>query len=250
MINKSKTNLLFTILCAFFICNVLIAEIIGSKIFSLEKIFGHNELSINILGVNDISLAFTAGVILWPFVFILTDIFNEYFGKRGVKFISYLSVILILYAFFMIYLSIGLPPADFWLNTTPINPNQAFSITLGQSLWIIIGSIIAFLVGQILDVTAFHFIKKRTGEKWIWLRANGSTMFAQIFDSFIVLYIAFGLGADWPINKILALCSLNYIYKCSAAIVLTPLLYLIHYIIDSYLGIDKSNELKKSAQEQ
>ena len=74
--------------------------------------------------------------------------------------------------------------------------------------------------------------------------------YAQIFDSFIVLYIAFGLGADWPINKILALCSLNYVYKCSAAIVLTPLLYLIHYIIDNYLGIDKSNELKKSAQEQ
>lgn len=249
MINKSKTNLLFTILCAFFLCNVLIAEIIGSKIFSLEKIFGHNELSINVLGIDNISLSFTAGVILWPFVFILTDIFNEYFGKRGVKFISYLSVILILYAFCMIYISIGLPPADFWLNTASQDPNKAFSITLGQSLWIIAGSIIAFLVGQILDVTVFHFIKKRTGEKWIWLRANGSTMFAQLFDSFIVLYIAFGLGAGWPINKILALCSLNYLYKCIAAILLTPLLYLIHYIIDNYLGEAQSYELKKSAQE-
>ena len=82
----------------------------------------------------------------------------------------------------------------------------------------------------------------------IWLRANGSTFVAQLFDSFIVLYIAFGIGAGWEFNKIFALCLLNYVYKCSAAIVLTPLLYLFHYIIEKYLGVETAKKLKENAQ--
>ena len=252
MNNKNKANLLFVVISGIFICNALIAEIIGSKIFSLEKLLGYNEISFSLFGVNDISLSFTAGVLLWPIVFILTDIINEYYGKRGVKFISYLTVILILYAFVMIYMTIELPPAGFWeltnYNGNIFNLNTAFKLSLGQSLWIIIGSLIAFIVGQLLDVIVFHKIKNLTGERMIWLRANGSTFVAQLFDSFIVLYIAFGIGADWEFNKIFALCILNYIYKCTAAIVLTPLLYLFHYIIERYLGVESAKSLKATAQ--
>ena len=248
MINNNKANLLFLVLSGFFICNVLVAEIIGGKIFSLEKVFGFDEISINLLGISDLTLAFTAGVILWPFVFVLTDIINEYYGIRGVKRITYLSIALILYAFIMIFISMALPGADFWLSIDK-NMNNAYNLTLGQSLWIIIGSIIAFLIGQILDVHVFHWIKRRTGDRWVWLRANGSTLVAQLVDSFVVLFIAFGIGAGWPINKVLALCVLNYSYKAIVAILLTPLLYLIHYVIDQYLGETLSLELKQSAQE-
>ena len=248
MINNNKANLLFLVLSGFFICNVLVAEIIGGKIFSLEKVFGYDEISINLLGISDLTLAFTAGVILWPFVFVLTDIINEYYGIRGVKRITYLSIALILYAFIMIFISMALPGADFWLSIDK-NMNNAYNLTLGQSLWIIIGSIIAFLIGQILDVHVFHWIKRRTGDRWVWLRANGSTLVAQLVDSFVVLFIAFGIGAGWPINKVLALCVLNYSYKAIVAILLTPLLYLIHYLIDQYLGETLSLELKQSAQE-
>ena len=246
--NNNKVNFLFLVLSGFFICNVLVAEIIGGKIFSLEKVFGYDEISINLLGISDLTLAFTAGVILWPFVFVLTDIINEYYGIKGVKRISYLSIALILYAFIMIFVSINLPGADFWLSIDE-NMNNAYNLTLGQSLWIIIGSIIAFLIGQILDVHVFHWIKRRTGDRWVWLRANGSTLVAQLVDSFVVLFIAFGIGAGWPINKVLALCVLNYSYKAIVAILLTPLLYLIHYLIDQYLGETLSQELKQSAQE-
>ena len=246
--NNNKVNFLFLVLSGFFICNVLVAEIIGGKIFSLEKVFGYDEISINLLGISDLTLAFTAGVILWPFVFVLTDIINEYYGIKGVKRISYLSIALILYAFIMIFVSINLPGADFWLSIDE-NINNAYNLTLGQSLWIIIGSIIAFLIGQILDVHVFHWIKRKTGDRWVWLRANGSTLVAQLVDSFVVLFIAFGIGAGWPINKVLALCVLNYSYKAIVAILLTPLLYLIHYLIDQYLGETLSQELKQSAQE-
>ncbi len=246
--NNNKVNFLFLVLSGFFICNVLVAEIIGGKIFSLEKVFGYDEISINLLGISDLTLAFTAGVILWPFVFVLTDIINEYYGIKGVKRISYLSIALILYAFIMIFVSINLPGADFWLSIDE-NINNAYNLTLGQSLWIIIGSIIAFLIGQILDVHVFHWIKRKTGDRWVWLRANGSTLVAQLVDSFVVLFIAFGIGAGWPINKVLALCVLNYSYKAIVAILLTPLLYLIHYVIDQYLGETLSQELKQSAQE-
>ncbi len=252
MNNKSKANLLFVVISGVFICNALVAEVIGSKIFSLEKLLGYNEISFSFLGVSEISLSFTAGVLLWPIVFILTDVINEYYGKKGVKFISYLTVILILYAFIMIYMSIELPPAGFWeftkYNGAELSLNTAFKLSLGQSLWIIIGSLVAFVVGQLLDVFVFHKIKKITGEKMIWLRANGSTFVAQLFDSFIVLYIAFGIGADWEFNTIFALCLLNYVYKCTAAVVLTPLLYLFHFLIEKYLGIKTAKSLKDKAQ--
>ncbi len=63
-----------------------------------------------------------------------------------------------------------------------------------QGLWIIIGSMVAFLIGQVLDVLVFHRIKKITGEKRIWLRATGSTLVSQLVDSFVVLFIAFYVG--------------------------------------------------------
>ncbi len=85
-----KPTRLFIILGGFFIANALIAEIIGVKIFSLEKTLGFAPLHIHLFG-NDLSVNLTAGVLLWPVVFIMTDIINEYYGMRGVKFLSWLT---------------------------------------------------------------------------------------------------------------------------------------------------------------
>jgi len=128
-------------------------------------------------------LSFTAGVLLWPVVFIMTDVINEYFGKRGVRFLSYLAVGLIIFAFFMVYIAIGAAPADWWvgINEAKGVPNMqtAFSNVFGQGLCIIIGSVIAFLLGQIIDVLVFHRIRRMTGEGKVWLRATGSTIWAK-----------------------------------------------------------------------
>lgn len=250
---ESKKSRLFIILGGIFIANALLAEFIGGKIFSLEKSLGFNPLHINIWG-NDLSFNMTAGVLLWPVVFVLTDIINEYFGKKGVRFLSYFAVALIGYSFLMIYLSIGLEPADFYITSRAEkgipNMNTAFSYVFGQGLWIIFGSLVAFLVGQLADVTVFQLIKRKTGEKKLWLRATGSTLISQFIDSFIVLLIAFYLSGIMPLKMVLAIGLVNYMYKFVVAIVLTPLLYIIHNAIDNFLGKDLAEQMITHAREE
>lgn len=248
----SKANKLFILLGGFFIANALMAEFIGVKIFSLESTFGFDPINITILGIENLSFNFTAGVLLWPVVFIMTDIINEYFGKRGVRFLSFLAAGLIAYAFFMVWISMGLTPAEFWVTRdiaeTTINMDHAFNAIFGQGLWIIVGSLVAFLVGQIVDVTVFQFLKKKTGNPKIWLRATGSTVISQLIDSFIVLFIAFYIGAGWDFRLVLAIAIVNYTYKFIVAVLLTPILYVLHYFIDAYLGRELSEKLMKEAE--
>ena len=248
---KDKTSTLFYILGSFFVANAILAEFIGIKIFSLEGTLGFNPLNLTILGVDNLSFNLTAGVLLWPIVFIMTDIINEYFGKRGVRFLSYTAAVLIAYAFLMVYFAIGLKPADFWIERTTslgiVNMDIAFNTIFGQGLWIIIGSLTAFLIGQLVDVTVFHYFKNITGSSKIWLRATGSTLVSQLVDSFVVLFIAFYIGAGWDLKLVLIIGFVNYIYKFSIAIILTPLLYLLHAIIDRYLGNELSEKLQFEA---
>lgn len=250
---ESKKSRLFIILGGIFIANAMLAELIGGKIFSLEKSLGFQPIGLTIFG-NHLDFNLTAGVLLWPVVFILTDIINEYFGKKGVRFLSYFVAILISYAFIMIYFSIGLKPADFYISSQASNGipdmNHAFKYVFGQGLWIIVGSLVAFLIGQIADVTVFQWIKRITGEKKLWLRATGSTLVSQFIDSFVVLIIAFYLSGVMPLKLVIGIGIVNYIYKFIIAVVLTPLLYIVHGWIDRYLGVDVAKEMIQKAQNE
>ena len=97
---QSKLNKIFIFLTGIFITNAIIAEILGTKIFDIS-IFKDFSLSV--------------GVLIWPVVFITTDIINEYFGKKGVKIISYFTILLIIYVFIIIFLSTKLIPNSYWL---------------------------------------------------------------------------------------------------------------------------------------
>ncbi len=251
---KSKKTSLFIILAGIFITNALIAELIGGKIFSFEKTLGADPLEIPLFGDFLLQFNLTAGVLLWPVVFILTDIINEYFGKEGVKRLTYITVGLIAYAFVVIYLAMELAPADFWLdiNSTddegnPLNINTAFNKVLSQGLNIIFASLVAFLIGQFVDVFVFHKLRKITGKNKIWLRATGSTLVSQLIDSFVVLIVAFYFLADWSLIQVLAVGVTNYIYKFIVAVVLTPTLYLAHNVIDRYLGKELAEEMMEEA---
>jgi len=248
----NKSNLLFIFLGAFFIANALIAEFVGVKVFSLERTLGFEPLNFSFLGFY-FSINLTAGVLLWPVVFVMTDIINEYFGRRGVKILSYLAVVLISYAFIVIYVAIHLAPAEFWImregQDGPINMEIAFEAVFGQGLWIIVGSLVAFLVGQFIDVFVFYMLKKRTGEKYLWLRSTGSTLVSQLFDSFIVLFISFHLNpaTNWDLTLIFAIGIVKYLYKFIMAVALTPIIYFVHEIIDAYLGEELATQLKQRA---
>ncbi len=255
---SNKALRLFLLLGAFFITNALVAEFIGVKIFQLESTFGFKPVDWKIFG-NPVSLQYTAGVLLWPVVFVMTDVINEYFGRKGVKMLSYLAVGMIIFAFLIVYGAIALDPAGWWTdnykNQGVDNMQNAYRAVFGQGLFIIVGSLIAFLIGQLVDVFTFHKIRKVTGEKKIWLRATGSTLISQLIDSFVVLGIAFyigpmlfkGGGEPWSFNQLMAIGTNNYIYKFVMAVVLTPVIYLAHDIIDKYLGKDLADELKEQA---
>lgn len=255
---KSKPTRLFLILAGFFITNALIAEFIGVKIFSLEATLGLKPAEIHLFG-SVYSFNLTCGVLLWPVVFIMTDIINEYYGPKGVKFLSWLTIGLIAFGFLMVFGAIHTAPNSWWMTSKKEigvdNMNTAFNGIYGQGLGIIIASMTAFLVAQLVDVFIFHKIKKATGEKKIWLRATGSTIVSQLIDSFVVLFIAFyfypkwvsGQGEPWPIDQLLAICLVNYIYKFSMAILLTPVIYFVHGWIENYLGKDVAAEMKRAA---
>jgi queuosine precursor transporter len=248
---KDRPTKLFLGMSAFFVANALIAEIIGGKIFSLEKVFGLDPANLTLFGESGLSFSLTCGVLLWPLEFVMTDIVNEYYGPKAVKRISLTAIILIAYAFIMFYLSMNLPPNDWWVGSKKDqgidNMQTAYSGIFGQGMWIIIGSIAAFFVSQLLDVYIFHRIKKITGEKKVWLRATGSTLISQLVDSFIVLIIAFKIGGNWSWAQVVAIACMNYIYKFSVAILLTPVIYIAERKIESYLGKDVSNRMKRAA---
>jgi uncharacterized integral membrane protein (TIGR00697 family) len=245
-----KSGRLFTVLAGFFLTNALIAEFVGIKIFALEPTLGISPLNWQLFGQQG-TLNFTAGVLLWPFVFVMTDVINEYFGRRGVRFISWLAAALIGYAFLFAYAAIAITPADWWLTSYAAqgipDAQAAFAGIFGQGLWVIGGSLTAFVIGQLIDVAIYHRVRRITGEGKIWLRATGSTVVSQFIDSFVVLYIAFVLGPQhWPLAQFLAVGSVNYAYKFCVALLMTPMIYLAHALIDRYLGA-AAGQLKAAA---
>lgn len=251
-------------MAGFFIANALVAEFMGVKLFSLEKTLGFQPLDLTLLGQHGLSFTLTAGVLLWPIVFVMTDLMNEYFGPRGIRMISYLTAGLIAYGFLMLYFAMGLEPADFW-RTAHIKPslspeeaaalrlqvgdyNTAYAVVFGQSLWIIVGSLFAFLISQVVDVAVFHRIKARTGEDKLWLRSTGSTLISQFLDSFVVVFIALYIGQQLPFALVLAISIMNYFYKGLVALLMTPVIYWVHHAIDRYLGEELATEMKRVAQ--
>ena len=242
---------LFIALAAFFCVNAVLAEFIGVKIFALEDTLGIAPLEWNLFGQTG-SLSFTAGTLLWPIVFVFTDVINEFYGKRGVRMISWIAVALILYGFVFAFAAIHLAPADWWVDSVKSQGvpdyQKAFAAVFGQGLWTIAGSVVAFLLGQLIDVSVFHRIRRMTGEKYVWLRATGSTAVSQLVDSFVVLYIAFVLGPQkWPTSLFMAVSSINYLYKMLAAIALIPLIYLMRRAIIGYLGAERATRLRTEA---
>jgi len=210
---KSKKDIVFIILSGIFITNAVVAELIGGKLIQIGP------------------FVMSIGILPWPIVFLTTDLINEYFGEKGVRRLSILTACLIAYAFIILLLGIAIPAAK---GISPVDDEQ-FQAVFGQSMWIIVGSITAFMVSQLIDVTIFHFVKNKTGGKMIWLRSTGSTVISQLFDSFIVLGIAFWMTGKMTTEIFIASALTGYIVKLVIAVLLTPLIYLGHSIIEKYI---------------
>jgi uncharacterized integral membrane protein (TIGR00697 family) len=211
---KSRKDTVYVILAGIFITNAVVAELIGGKLIFV----GTAVMSI--------------GILPWPIVFVTTDLINEYFGEKGVKKLSLITASLIAYCFLLLYFAIKIPAAK---GISTVSDEQFFAV-FGQSMWIIVGSITAFLVSQLIDVTIFHFVKNRTGNKMIWLRSTGSTVISQLFDSFIVLGIAFWMTGIMTTDVFIKSAFTGYFVKLIIAICMTPVIYLGHYFIKKYIA--------------
>jgi queuosine precursor transporter len=99
----------------------------------------------------------SVGVIIWPIVFIISDVINEYYGRKGVQKISIIASLLIAYSFLIVVFSTQSPPADFWLENNAVDPEGNVLISISPIIpfldkdWVLLGSITAFLVGQLVD---------------------------------------------------------------------------------------------------
>ena len=223
--NKKQT--LFFVLGGFFITNALVAELIGGKIIAVGP------------------FAVSAGLLPWPIVFVATDLVNEFFGRRGVRFYTFVTTGLIAYTFILLALARLAPTAGF----SPIT-QTAFDNVFGNSQWIIVGSLAAFLASQFIDVLVFWKIRQKTGARFLWARATGSTLVSQLIDTFVVAFIAFYLPGKLTLSQFLQVSLLSYLYKTVIAIAATPLCYAGHGLINRYLGLSEADHLAKQTAAQ
>lgn len=210
---QNKKDIVYIVLAGIFITNAVVAELIGGKLIYVGP------------------YVMSVGILPWPIVFITTDLINEYFGQKGVKKLSIITACLIAYAFVVLFGALQIPA----VQGAGLVTDDQFNGVFGQSLWIIVGSITAFLVSQLIDVTVFHFFKHKTGNKMIWLRSTGSTVVSQLFDSFIVLGIAFWFTGKMSTEMYITSAFTGYFVKLILAVLLTPFIYLGHSIIQKYI---------------
>jgi len=229
----TRRDVVYAILGAFFLTNAILAEMIGGKlIYVLPQ-------SVMLWGARP---AATVGVFLWPVVFVTTDLINEYFGTKGVRRITLLAAGMIAYVFVVLFATMQVPATPFSGVDDP-----SYSRVFGQSQWIIVGSLTAFLVSQLVDVVVFHALRRRSGEKLLWLRSTGSTVVSQVIDSVIVLWIGLALPLGWSLGQFVQVAVPNYLIKLALAVLMTPVIYLVHDVVERYLGREQAHELAEAA---
>ena len=224
---KTKREIGFVMMSGIFITNAIVAELISAK-----------EVDIGLFPI-------IAGIVPWPVVFLMTDIMNEYYGKQAVQRLSWITAGCIAFCFAVVYVAVILP-----FSPTSWAKEEEFNKIFAGSLWIMIGSIAAFVVSQFVDVRMFWLMKKLTGNKLIWLRATGSTVISQLVDSYLVLIIGFYLPGKKTFNEVLYYGITGYATKLVIAICLTPLIYLLHYSIKKIFGKAEAEKMISESELQ
>ncbi|MFM6935383.1 MAG: queuosine precursor transporter [Flavobacteriales bacterium] len=224
---SERRNWLFIILAGLFITNAVTAELISNKLIQIP-------IQFELFGQNFGPFATIIGILPWPVVFLLTDLMNEFYGQKAVRKLSWITAGLIAYCFFIVGISLWIPAYE--IKGSDLADNASYVKVFGQSQMIIVGSICAFLVSQLLDAFLFDKIKHKTGNRFIWLRSTGSTVISQLIDSYIVLYVGFVLPGKMSLGTYMSVAPTNYLLKLLIAIGLTPLIYLGHYILRKYLN--------------
>lgn len=213
MLEHPIRDRIYLFLLATFLTALLVADVTAGKFFEL----GGMEISV--------------GVIPFPLTFILTDVVNEYYGRRGARTLTIIGAAMLIIGFGIIFISRALPVSP----RSPV-PGPAFDAVFGVSYRFFGASLLAFLVGQLADIQAFHFVKRVTQSRHLWLRACGSTAISQVVDTAVVNFAA--LYGTLSLGEIAEVAVFSYGYKMAAAVTLTPLLYAAHGVFTRYFGLE------------
>jgi uncharacterized PurR-regulated membrane protein YhhQ (DUF165 family) len=199
--------------------------------------------------------ALTAGIITYPLTFLITDIVSEVYGKRRADFMVVVGFLMSLLMLGIVQLAVALPPHPYWVPAVDAFYSEgwrageglpesgalegyqhAFHSVFALNGVLLVGSMLAYLCAQLTDNFLFHFFKRLTQGKHLWLRNNGSTMVSQAVDTLVVNSILFfiGFGMDYATGFSIMLTI--YVYKLVLAALDTPLIYLGIYMVKRALG--------------
>ena len=229
---NERRQWLFIFLVGLFITNAVTAELISNKLIQIP-------INFSFFGQKLGPFTTIIGILPWPVVFILTDLMNEFYGQKAVRRVSWITAILIAYCFIVVGLSMQIPALE--IPGSKLADNTSYNRVFGQAQMVIVGSIAAFLISQLLDAFVFDWIKRKTGNRFVWLRSTGSTLISQFIDSYIVLYIGFVLGGSLTFSEYMKIAPTNYMLKLLISLSLTPLIYLGHFLVRKYLKHDVQN---------
>ena len=230
MMIASRREWTFVFLAGLLITNAVTAELISSKLIDIP-------LQFNFMGTQLGPFTTVVGVLPWPVVFILTDLLNEFYGEKAMRRLSWITTLMIGYCFLILLWALQIPVSTRIIGQG-LATDETFNTSFGQAPWLIFGSILAFLVSQLFDITLFHWIKQKTGNRFIWLRSTGSTLISQMVDTAIVLYVGFVLPGKLTGAEFFQVAPVNYFLKLLIALSLTPVIYLGHWLMNRYLQTD------------
>lgn len=213
---------LFLFLAGLFVTSLIVGDVIGGKLFQLT------------LGGQ--TFVITVGMIPFPVVFLLTDLLNEFYGKRAARLVTLVGFAMALFTLLVVFVAVQVPWAPFTREPGWTGMNQpSFDNVFAGSQRILLASVAAYLVAQLLDISVFHLIKKHTQNRLLWLRATGSTVVSQLVDTVVIQFLAF--SGVMPASRIVNVIVTSYLVKLVIAIGLTPLLYAGHSLVERGLGL-------------
>tara|TARA_B100001939_G_scaffold124482_1_gene107945 strand:- start:272 stop:961 length:690 start_codon:yes stop_codon:yes gene_type:complete len=215
----------YSLLVAIFAAILVLTNIIGVKIFT----FAPDMFSNGLFG-NPITL--TTGIITYPLTFLVTDIVSEIYGEKKATRMVFLGFIVSIISLFFIQLAVFLPGSNVWINSdlgynTVQEMQNAYESVFTLPGILIVASMTAYLVAQVVDVKIFHFLKRITSGKHLWLRNNLSTSVSQLIDTIIVNSIFLYIGLGLSFNIIFQIIVTTYVFKIIIALIDTPIVYLV-----------------------
>lgn len=217
----------YLVLAAIFVVSLVLTNIIGIKLFRAPF---------------NPEFALTTGILTYPITFLVTDIVSEIYGKRRADFMVVLGFGMSVLMLCLVQLALRVPPHPYWVPPAGAyypdvaGYQHAFESVFALNGVLLFGSMLAYLCAQLIDNWLFHFWKRLTQGRHLWLRNNGSTMVSQLADTAIVNSILFYVGFGMPFWDGVTIMATIYAYKLVLALLDTPLIYLGVFAVRRVLG--------------